>query len=236
MQIKDFHRNHVSATHTQLRATCLNMNQLMHYVHPWLKRSCYHCVPLNLILKNSVMNNKNQLFQQSGLSLEELAGKRILFANFPADGHFNPLTNLAVHLQWLGCDVRWYTSNIYAEKIRSMGIRHYPFDIAKDVNGENLETVFPEREKIKGAVKKLNFDMINAFILRGEEYYADIVNIYREFRFDMMIADCTFTGIPFVTDKMDIPVLSIGVVPLVETSKDLPPPGLGMTPSYSLFG
>jgi len=37
-------------------------------------------------------------------------GKRILFANFPADGHFNPLTSLAMHLTELGFDVRWYTS------------------------------------------------------------------------------------------------------------------------------
>ena len=44
-------------------------------------------------------------------------GTRILFASVPADGHFNPLTGLAVHLKELGCDVRWYTSDIYADKI-----------------------------------------------------------------------------------------------------------------------
>ena len=47
-------------------------------------------------------------------------GTKILFANVPADGHFNPLTGLAVHLKNLGCDVRWYTSNSYAEKIGRM--------------------------------------------------------------------------------------------------------------------
>ena len=41
----------------------------------------------------------NQLLANTGNSLEELAGKKILFANFPADGHFNPMTGIAVHLK-----------------------------------------------------------------------------------------------------------------------------------------
>ncbi len=176
------------------------------------------------------MKSENQL------NTSELAGKKILFATFPGDGHFNPLTGLAIHLQWLGCDVRWYTSDIYAPKLKSLQIPHYPFKRALNVTGENVQQVFPERENIKGKVAKLNFDIVNAFVLRGPEYFGDIKEIHEQFPFDMMIADCAFTGIPFVTDKLNIPVIAIGVFPLCETSKDLPPPGLGMTPSYSFFG
>ena len=163
-----------------------------------------------------------------------LAGKKILFANFPADGHFNPLTSLAVHLQQLGCDVRWYTSVKYAEKIRQMDILHYPFQKALDVS--DVHNAFPERDRIKGKIAKLSFDIINAFILRAPEYYADIEDIYQKFPFDIMISDCAFTVIPFVKDKLNVPVISIGVLPLTETSVDLPPSGLGMTPSGSFFG
>jgi len=85
-------------------------------------------------------------------------------------------------------------------------------------------------------VAKLKFDMINAFILRSTEYFEDIKAIYKEFEFQLMIADITFGAIPFVKEKMDIPVIAISVVPLPETSKDLPPSGLGLTPSYSLLG
>ena len=140
------------------------------------------------------MKFNNQLLQKSGLSLEELAGKKVLFASFPADGHFNPLTGLAVHLQWLGCDTRWYTSSIYSDKLKSLQIPHYPLKKAKDVTGENVEQIFPERAKIKGQVAKLSFDMIHAFILRGEEYYADLIDIYREFPFDVVVADCPNSG------------------------------------------
>lgn len=163
-----------------------------------------------------------------------LTGKKILFANFPADGHFNPLTGLAVHLKWLGCDVRWYTSSEYEPKITNLGIRHYPLKKAVDVS--KIEELFPERKNITGKIAKLKYDIINAFVLRAPEYYADLKDIYEEFPFDAVVADCLFTGIPFITDKMNIPVLAMGIVPLTESSRDLPPAGLGMMPDYSWFG
>ncbi|MFN4314932.1 MAG: glycosyltransferase [Chitinophagaceae bacterium] len=163
-----------------------------------------------------------------------LHGRKVLFANFPADGHFNPLTGLAVHLKWMGCDVRWYTSSHYAPKLRKLGIQHYP--LIKAVDASDLENSFPERFKIKNQIKKLRYDMIHAFVLRGSEYYEDLKDIHEEFPFEAVIADCAFTGIPFIKDKMGIPVLSIGVMPLTETSVDLPPAGLGLTPSRHWAG
>ncbi|GEO08816.1 glycosyltransferase [Segetibacter aerophilus] len=163
-------------------------------------------------------------------------GKKILFATVPADGHVNPLTGLAVYLKGIGYDVRWYTSNTYAEKITKLNIPHFPFIKALDARGDNMEEVFPERAKYKTAVAKVNFDIINFFIKRSTEYYEDIKRIYRTFPFDLMIADCCFTAIPFVKEKMNIPVISIGILPLTETSKDLPPSGLGITPSKTIVG
>jgi MGT family glycosyltransferase len=164
-------------------------------------------------------------------------GTKILFANFPADGHVNPMTGLAVYLKNIGCDVRWYTAKKYEEKIQRLGIPFYGLNKALDFSANpEIEKIFPERKKYKSQVAKLKFDMINVFILRSTEYYEDIKEIYKEFEFEVMIADITFGAIPFVKEKMNIPVIAIGVVPLPETSKDLPPSGLGLTPSYSLFG
>lgn len=170
------------------------------------------------------------------MTKQSLAGKKILFANFPADGHFNPLTSLAVHLKKMGCDVRWYTSATYAGKLKKLQIQHYPFKKAIDVSNNDFDKAFPERMKKKTQISKLKFDIIHAFILRGPEYYEDITDIYRGFDFDIMIADVAFTGIVFVKEQMKIPVIAIGVLPLTENSKDLPPAGLGMEPSYTLFG
>lgn len=163
-------------------------------------------------------------------------GTKVLFACVPADGHFNPLTGLARHLADNGCDVRWYTSPLYAGKLERLGIPFYPFQKARDINGTNLEQELPERAQIRSQVKKLVLDMIEVFIRRGPEYYEDIQAIHREFAFEALVCDNAFSAIAFVTDRMRIPVFALGVLPLTETSRDLPPAGLGMTPVTGFLG
>ena len=163
-------------------------------------------------------------------------GAKILFANVPADGHFNPLTGLAVHLKNEGYDVRWYSSERYAPKIEKLGIPVYPFKAAMDIDIENAENLFPDRDKHKTQIGKLNYDIINVFILRSPEYYADLRAIHKSFPFDLLIADITFGAIPLVKEHMNIPAIAVGVIPVAETSKDLPPMGLGMLPASSWTG
>lgn len=163
-------------------------------------------------------------------------GAKILFACFGADGHFNPLTGIAVHLKEQGYDVRWYTSLAYKEKINSYGIPYYPLKHATDFGSADPATLFPDREKAKSQIAKLNFDLIHVFIKEGPEFFKDLKEIHREFAFDLLIADVVFTGIPFVSDLMKIPVIGVGVVPVTKNSKDLPPAGIGMLPSYNFFG
>ncbi len=162
--------------------------------------------------------------------------KRILIATMPLDGHLNPLTGLAVYLQNLGYDVRWYTGPSYADKIRKLGIPFYPFQKAREINQLNLDTEFPERLQMKGTVKRLRFDLNNVFFLRAPELASDMQAIYEEFPFDLILCDAACTGAPLIKKLLNVPVISIGIGPLGETSKALPPSGLGMTPSTSLLG
>ena len=163
-------------------------------------------------------------------------GAKILFAAFPGDGHFNPLTGLAVHLKNQGYDVRFYTAVAYKEKVEKLGLPFYPFVRARELDTEKIDEIFPDRKHHKSQVAKLNHDVINVFIKQGPEYYADVKDIYEEFRFELLVADILFTGIPFVHDLMKIPVLGVGIVPVTTNSRDLPPSGMGATPSYSFFG
>ena len=52
--------------------------------------------------------------------------QRILFATMPFDGHFNPLTSVAMHLKEQGHDVRWYAGPSYAGKLADLGVPHFP--------------------------------------------------------------------------------------------------------------
>ncbi len=168
--------------------------------------------------------------------MKQFKPRKILFACVPADGHFNPLTGIAWYLRSIGHDVRWYASKSYTAKLQKLGIPQYLFTKAVDVNGSELDERYPERKAINNPIKKLNWDIINFFVMRGPEYLQDIKDINEEFPFDVLICDNTFTGASLVQKVLDKPVIGIGVVPFGEGSKDLPPSGLGMTPSYGFWG
>ncbi|ACT93165.1 glycosyltransferase [Dyadobacter fermentans] len=161
----------------------------------------------------------------------ELTGKRILFGTVPGDGHFNPLTGLAKYLQELGCDVRWYASDVFKCKLEKLSIPHYGFKKAWDVNGVNVNEILPERQKLTDPAEKLSFDLIHIFGNRAPEYYEDILEIHESFPFDVFIADSCFSAIPLVSKLMSIPVVAVGVIPLAEESVDLAPYGTGLPPA-----
>lgn len=69
---------------------------------------------------------------------------KILFATRPFDGHFNPLTGIAKHLQSLGHDVRWYAGPGYAGRLERLGITHYRYRSAPEINGDNIHEISPD--------------------------------------------------------------------------------------------
>jgi len=183
-------------------------------------------------MMNTTFNNTNQVIAQA----KGNAKKKILFANIPADGHFNPLTGLAVRLKNAGHDVRWYTGPGYASRVEQLGIPFYLFNKAKEVTAHNIDEIFPERKTIKNHVKKIIFDICTYFIERGTEFYEDIKDISKSFDFDVLICDSAFTGMSFVKEKLNKHAVAIGILPLCESSKQLPPPIMGLTPAKTLAG
>ena len=162
--------------------------------------------------------------------------KRILFATMPMDGHFSPLTGLAVYLKNQGYDVRWYTGGPYAEKAEKLGIPAYRFQKARVINQENLDTLFPERQRIKGSIARLKFDIKHVFVLPTIDYMIDLKAIRDEFAFDLLVCDCGFCASQLVQQLFDIPVVVMGIMPLMQSSRDLPPNGLGLTPANTWLG
>ena len=108
------------------------------------------------------------------MTTKALKGKKILFANFPADGHFNPLTGLAVHLKEQGCEIEWYTSPTFAAKIGKLGIKHRPFRKAKDVSNNNFDKAFPEslRQKLVGYSTWGNPGWHTPIVFSDKDYHA----------------------------------------------------------------
>ncbi|WP_299439910.1 nucleotide disphospho-sugar-binding domain-containing protein [uncultured Aquimarina sp.] len=159
---------------------------------------------------------------------------KILFACIPADGHFNPMTQLAMHLKEKGHDVRWYTGKTYKDKLKQMGIPYMSFEKAKEIKISELNQAYPERKKLKG-ISHIKFDIINLFINRMKDYYEDVKKLHQYFPFDILVFDNTFPG-TIVKDKLNIPVVGIGVVPLALSAADIPQYGLGHQPATNFLG
>ena len=157
--------------------------------------------------------------------------KRILFATMPFDGHFSPLTGIAVHLMEQGHDVRWYAGPSYAAKLRGIGIPHVPFESAREVSGENIAELFPERARLKGP-KLISFDLEQIFVANVAHHYRDIVDVHAEFPFDTFVCDPGLYAAHLVAAKLTPRVYTVGVAPLVMAED--PPPFFGLKPARTI--
>jgi UDP:flavonoid glycosyltransferase YjiC (YdhE family) len=159
----------------------------------------------------------------------------ILFANVPADGHFNPLTGIAMHLKAAGHDIRWYTGPSYASKLERLGIPHYPFQRATEVNGDNIGELFPERAQLHGPAL-IRFDGKNMMVANSGNYFEDVREIDASFPFDVLFCDAAFYAMHLIKEKLGKRICAIGIAPSVETSKDVPPNFVGLKPAKSVVG
>jgi UDP:flavonoid glycosyltransferase YjiC (YdhE family) len=148
--------------------------------------------------------------------------QRILFATVAFDGHFSPLTSLAVHLHNLGHDVRWYVGGHYGERVKKLGLIHYPTIKAQVINQENMDELFPERKTIKNPIKRAQFDVKETFLNPVPGYVEDLMAIHTDWPFDLIVYDLACLGALFVQQLLSIKGVAIGVLPLFESEVNLP--------------
>lgn len=160
---------------------------------------------------------------------------KLLFATIPADGHFNPLTGIAMHLKAAGHDVRWYTGPSYAAKLERLGIPHYPFQQAIEINGDTISELFPERAKLHGPAL-IRFDGKHMMVINTGNYFEDIQAINASFSFDVLFCDAAFYAMKLIKEKLGKRVCAVGVAPSLETSKDVPPNFIGLKPAKTAIG
>jgi UDP:flavonoid glycosyltransferase YjiC (YdhE family) len=159
---------------------------------------------------------------------------RILFACVPADGHFNPLTGLAVHLRDRGHDVAWYAGPSMRGRVERLGVAFRPYSRAREITGENLPTLFPERAKLHGPAL-IRFDGEQIFLANTRGYFEDIREIDAGWRFDVLFGDAAFFGARPVKELLGKRVLMLEAGWESMTDDPLvPPPFLGLTPARSL--
>jgi hypothetical protein len=119
----------------------------------------------------------------------------ILFASQALDGHFNPMTGVAMRLRERGHDVRWYTGPVFAAKLEGLGIPLFPFVRAVEHRADNLNDLYPERARLKGP-RAIGFDGEKIFASNVTNFFEDIRELDRDSRLMLWLrtARCLFTG------------------------------------------
>ena len=159
---------------------------------------------------------------------------RILFASLPADGHFNPLTGIAVQLADRGHDVRWYAGPAYGSKLDRLGMQWFPYQRATEVMASNLNDLFPERASLKGP-KLISLDLEALFVSQVENHFQDLTDLRQEWPFDALVCDGALYAELLVAESWQIPVFAVSLTMVMPDAQG-PPPFFGLRPARTPMG
>ncbi|MET0700577.1 MAG: nucleotide disphospho-sugar-binding domain-containing protein, partial [Mycobacterium sp.] len=162
----------------------------------------------------------------------------ILIASMQPVGHFGPLLNVAEGLVARGDRVSFLTASHHAAKIRAAGARPFALPKEAEFDESRLDLDLPGRTETTG-IKRVNFDIEHLFLKQMPHQTSALAELMRQTRFDAIIVDSTFFGIvPFLLGDRTArpPVLSYSTTPLMLSSVDTAPFGLGMPPSSTASG
>jgi UDP:flavonoid glycosyltransferase YjiC (YdhE family) len=153
----------------------------------------------------------------------------ILFASQAVDGHFNPMTGVAMRLKDRGHDVRWYTGPVFAAKLQSLGIPHFPFRRAIEHRADNLNELYPERAKLKGPLA-IGFDGEKIFASNVSNFFEDIRDLHADFPFDVAVVDSSMFIHRLVSHLLGKPLVNFVAIPNMESDPLVPPLFFGFKP------
>ncbi|AEV74640.1 glycosyltransferase, MGT family [Mycolicibacterium rhodesiae NBB3] len=162
----------------------------------------------------------------------------ILIPSLSPAGHIGPLLNVAQGLVDRGDHVTVLTAAAHADKIRAVGAIPAAIPAEADFDSTRLDLDLPGRAETSG-IKRVNFDIQRIFLQPMPLLTRAVSELIAQTRFDVILTDSAYFGIlPFLLGDAAArpPVLSYSTMPLMLSSRDTAPFGLGMAPSSTTLG
>lgn len=162
----------------------------------------------------------------------------ILVASLSPVGHIGPLLTVAQDLVDRGDRVTVLTSASHATRIRAIGAIPEAIPLEADLDLDRLDIDLPGRAETSG-IKRVNFDIVRLFLQPMPHQTRMLSELMARKRFDAIILDAGFFGIlPFLLGDREAlpPVLAYSTTPLMISSRDTGPTGMGLAPSSSPLG
>ena len=161
----------------------------------------------------------------------------VLIAALSPIGHIGPLLNVARGLADRGDRVTVLSGAGRADDIRAVGATPATLPAQGDLDLGLLDSD-SGREETSG-IKRLNFDIVRLFVAPMPYQTKALAELLAQKRFDAILADYGFFGVlPFLLGDRAArpPVLAYGTTPLMFSSRDTAPGGLGLPPSTGSLG
>jgi MGT family glycosyltransferase len=162
----------------------------------------------------------------------------ILIASLSPIGHIGPLLSVAQGLVDRGDRVTMLTSADHAGRIRAVGATPAPIPVETDLDLARPDLDLTGRAETSG-IKRVNYDIVRLFLQPMPHQARALTELMARTTFEAVITDAGFFGItPFLLGERAArpPVLAYSTTPLMISSRDTAPPGLGMAPSTSWRG
>lgn len=155
----------------------------------------------------------------------------VLIATSPIEGHVRPALPLARELLASGHEVTWYTGTTFAEQVRTAGATFRPV-----IRTPRDDRLAPRPTVRHSAIGQLRWDLLNGFLRPVPGFVADLEEIVAESRPDILVSDSAFLAGPYAAERTGLPSVIFSQSPMMQTSVDTAPFGLGLRPSSSPLG
>ncbi|WP_040165139.1 glycosyltransferase [Microbacterium gorillae] len=158
----------------------------------------------------------------------------VLVAAVPFAGHARPAAGVAAELVKRGLRVTAYTGERHRALFEAAGCRVVSWRRAQDFDESRLTETFPAtgRPGVRGLVANVR----DVFIGTAPGQVEDIRAIHAADPFDLIVADVMAVGPPIAAALLDVPWVTLGVLPLMLSSRHLPPPALAIPPGQGVLG
>ena len=156
----------------------------------------------------------------------------ILVAALSPIGHIGPLLNVTRGLVDRGDRVTVLTTASRHDMVRAVGATPATLPREGDLDLALLDAD-SGREETSG-IKRLNFDIVRLFVAPMPHQAKALTEMLAQKRFDAVLADYGFFGVtPFLLGDRAArpPVVLYSTTPLMLSSRDTAPAGLGLPPS-----
>ena len=153
----------------------------------------------------------------------------ILICCNPVESHLDPILEVARAFVRRGWRVRVLTARRFADRVREVGADALPLPPGAD-------HMDPAKDTARG-IQAINDSIFDTFYAPADAQFAAIQDALATERTDVVGGDPTFTGIVLANTLPHRPVLALAsFLPLMTTSRDTAPFGVGRPPATSTAG